>query len=115
MQSQAKVVLTRENWDRVIPVEFLWPPRTLFMNNNARSATRWITKAAIVCLVTAVTSSVYADQKLRIVVRIPANTAKTESVYLAGSLLSVGGGKADGLKLVRQEDGTFVGDARAAV
>jgi predicted alpha/beta superfamily hydrolase len=36
-------------------------------------------------------------------------------VYLAGSLPSVGGWKPDGLKLVRQEDGTFAGDVELAV
>jgi hypothetical protein len=69
--------------------------------------TRWITKTAIICFVIAITLSARADQKLRVVVHVPANTPKTESVYLAGSLPSVGGWKADVLKLARQADGTF--------
>jgi predicted alpha/beta superfamily hydrolase len=42
-----------------------------------------------------------------IVVHVPADTPPADSVYVAGSLPSVGGWAADGLKLARQADGTF--------
>lgn len=54
--------------------------------------------------------SARAGQTVRIVVRVPADTPATAPVFVAGSASSVGGWKPDGVKLVRQTDGSFVGD-----
>src|ERR1700722_14618601 len=47
---------------------------------------------------------------IHFVVHVPVDTLAGDAVYLAGSLPDVGGWKADGLKLIRQTDGTYVGD-----
>jgi predicted alpha/beta superfamily hydrolase len=49
-------------------------------------------------------------QKVHVVVHAPADTPAADSVYVAGSLASVGEWKADGVKLARQADGTYAGD-----
>src|SRR4051812_12843412 len=54
-----------------------------------------------------------AAQELRIVVHVPADTPGGEPIYLAGSLATVGGWKADGLKLARQDDGTYAASISA--
>ncbi len=66
----------------------------------------------LICLFVALlaTSVALASIKVRVVVRVPRDTPKLGAVYLAGSLPSVGGWKADGVRLSRQADGTFVGD-----
>ena len=51
-----------------------------------------------------------AAQKVRVVVNVPSDTPKTDAIYVAGSLPSVGGWKADGVKLARQDDGTHAGE-----
>src|SRR5688500_13413455 len=51
-----------------------------------------------------------AAQKVRVVVKVPSDTPKTDAIYVAGSLPSVGGWKADGVKLARQDDGTHAGE-----
>jgi predicted alpha/beta superfamily hydrolase len=71
---------------------------------------RTITKIAAACLIISGFSSVYAAQKIRIVVRVPEDTPVAEPVYVAGSLSSVGDWKADGLKLARQPDKTYTGN-----
>jgi predicted alpha/beta superfamily hydrolase len=54
--------------------------------------------------------STYAAQKVRIVVRVPADTPATDSVYVAGSLLNIGGWRADGVKLAREADNAYIGN-----
>jgi predicted alpha/beta superfamily hydrolase len=71
---------------------------------------RPIIKAACFCLIASISSSSYALQKVHVVVHIPTDTPKTDSIYLAGSLPSVGSWKPDGLKLTRQDDGTYTTD-----
>jgi predicted alpha/beta superfamily hydrolase len=53
--------------------------------------------------------SAHAAQKVRIVVRVPADTPATDFVYVAGSLPNAGGWKADGVKLARQPGNTYAG------
>ena len=77
---------------------------------SIRFTARSITNTVFFCLVVSIAASAYPDQKVRVVVRVPPITPKTESIYLAGSLPSIGGWKADGLKLTRQDDGTYTGD-----
>lgn len=69
-----------------------------------------ISTAAFISFILLDSSSVYADQNVRIVVRVPADTRTNESIYVAGSLPSVGTWKPDGVKLSRQPDATFSGD-----
>jgi predicted alpha/beta superfamily hydrolase len=68
------------------------------------------TTAIFISFILLVSSLAHADQKVRIVVRVPADTPANESVYVAGSLPSVGSWKPDGVKLSRQPDGTFSAD-----
>ena len=51
-----------------------------------------------------------AAQSVHFLVHVPADTLASDSIFVAGSLTSVGGWKADGLKLVRQIDGTYAAD-----
>ena len=71
---------------------------------------RCISKIAVACLMMSSFSSTYAAQKVRIVVRVPADTPAAELVYVAGSLPNVGGWRADGVKLARQPDNTYTGN-----
>jgi predicted alpha/beta superfamily hydrolase len=51
-----------------------------------------------------------AGQKIEVVVRVPGDTPATvEAIYLAGSLASVGTWRPDGVRLIRQEDGSYTG------
>jgi predicted alpha/beta superfamily hydrolase len=49
-------------------------------------------------------------QPVRVVVFVPADTPADASVFLAGSLPSVGSFRPDGVKLTRRDDGAFVGE-----
>src|SRR5688500_13960984 len=60
----------------------------------------------IVCLLLANV----AAQKVRIVVKVPGDTPHPDAIYVAGSVPSVGGWKADGVKLAREENGTHAGE-----
>ncbi|HEY7089452.1 MAG TPA: alpha/beta hydrolase-fold protein [Tepidisphaeraceae bacterium] len=62
--------------------------------------------ALAVCVIAATATA----EKVHLIVHIPADTRASDSIYLAGSLTSVGGWKADGVKLARQHDGTLTGD-----
>src|SRR5262245_41931620 len=66
-----------------------------------------INKAACLCFVASISSSIYAGQNVRVVVHTPTDTQKRDSIYLAGSLPNVGGWKPDGLKLTRQDESTY--------
>ncbi len=66
---------------------------------------------AITLLAALTIESVSAGAKpIHIVVRVPNDTPASTQIFLAGSLTTVGIWKADGLKLKRQEDGTYAGD-----
>ena len=71
---------------------------------------RCISKIAAVCLMMPNLMSAYAAQKVRIVVRVPADTPVTDFVYVAGSIPNAGGWRADGVKLARQADNTYTGN-----
>lgn len=68
------------------------------------------TSVTFVCLFAIRFFPAYVTQQVHFVVHVPATTAATESVYIAGSLASVGSWKADGVKLTRQSDGTYSGN-----
>lgn len=53
--------------------------------------------------------------RVRVVVHVPEGTPVGESVYLTGSLESVGEWRADGVKLARQSDGTYAGEIEVEV
>src|SRR4051812_8972326 len=71
---------------------------------------RWILNVVLFSLIAAAVSHTNADQAVQIVVRVPPDTPQSASVYVAGSIPGLGNWRADGLKLIRQKDGTFTGD-----
>jgi predicted alpha/beta superfamily hydrolase len=71
---------------------------------------RRITITTFLCLLAVAVSPARAEQKLHVVIHAPSSTPKTDSLYLAGSLPSVGGWKADGVKLTHQDNGTYTSD-----
>ena len=62
---------------------------------------------SLFCVIGLTAGIASADQQVRLTAKVPATTPETADIFLAGSLPSVGGWKADGLKLTRQPDGTY--------
>ena len=55
-------------------------------------------------------SSVQGGQTIPVAVRVPVDTPADAAVFVAGSLPSVGGWKADGVRLTRAREGTYTGN-----
>lgn len=71
-----------------------------------RTAVRFVALA----LLLVIAPNALAAQSVRIIVHAPADTPREASIYLAGSLPSVGGFKPDGVILTRQTDGSYAAD-----
>jgi predicted alpha/beta superfamily hydrolase len=76
---------------------------------------RWLARMAFVCFLAVSASSVFGTQKVRFIVHVPIDTPSADSVFVAGSLPSLGSWSAAGVKLARQADGTYVGDVELEV
>src|SRR5262245_30910336 len=74
------------------------------VTSRSNAIVTWIGLVATAASVTA------ADQKVRIIVRVPAETPQADSIYVAGSLPAVGNWRPDGLKLKRQPNGDYQAD-----
>lgn len=69
---------------------------------------------ALVIAMWGTSQSLAAAVNVRFVVHCPADTPAEASIYLAGSAPQLGTWRPDGLKLSRQADGTYTGEAQLA-
>lgn len=74
-------------------------------------SSKYFAKLALLIMMLATSPSLAAKVAVRFVVHCPADTPADSTIYLAGSAPQLGTWRPDGLKLARQADGTFAGEA----
>jgi predicted alpha/beta superfamily hydrolase len=71
--------------------------------------------ALVALLLAPFLSPVTAQAQVRLIVRVPPGTPASEPIYLAGGKPSMGGWKADGVRLYREENGAYAAELDLAV